>query len=111
MSGKGYGEPNVTWRPSQQMPGKPSNHQVCSSFVGVLKPVINNLISCTEVGHRTNCPKLSKLYPFDISSVSSVDVVCDVSYSVNDVWVNKTCVLINKRVIYEHPLDHLVQMC
>ena len=51
--------------------------------------------NCTEMGHiRANCPKLSKLYPFDISIGS--DVMCDnVSCSVNDVWINET-VCVNK---------------
>ena len=52
--------------------------------------------NCTEMGHiRANCPKLSKPYPFDISSVGS-DIMCDsVSCSVNDVWINET-ICVNK---------------
>ena len=38
----------------------------------------SHCFNCTEMGYiRANCPKLSKLYPFDISSVGSVEVMCD----------------------------------
>ena len=93
-----YSQPSNAGVQPQQVPGVfqfRGNAGSSSQCPHVPGPCFN----CTEMGHiRANCPKLSKPYPFHVSSSNSVNVMWNsMSYSVNDVWVNES-VCVNREI-------------